>query len=191
MVLDAGGNLRHLRATDGTELAAFPTFARHDLATLAPRGPGWSQPLVFGRQGMRLRFQDGARPSGQLALAADGVRAVACCPETNTLATGDRDGVIQLWDADSGRVLHGLEGHTAAVTALAFSPDGRRLVSGAADGTLCVWEPSAGRELVRLDGPPRGPSALAFWHGGSSLLVARGSEITESPKTGHPVGGID
>jgi WD40 repeat protein len=40
------------------------------------------------------------------------------------------DRTVKVWEAESGRLLRSLEGHTAWVNAVAVSPDGRFIVSG-------------------------------------------------------------
>jgi len=64
------------------------------------------------------------------------------------LASGDRDGVVRLWDAArGGEATTVLEGHGGEVRALAALPDGRRLAAGvwAGDGkagSIVVWDTS-------------------------------------------------
>jgi hypothetical protein len=105
------------------------------------------------------------------------VEALACCPESNWLATGNRHGVIQLWSLATGTRVATLQGHTGSVTALAFSRNGKRLVSSARDGKLCVWEPASRKEVLRFDGPADGASALAFHPDGLHLAVANKRDI--------------
>jgi hypothetical protein len=50
------------------------------------------------------------------------------------------DGVIRLWDLDSGKELKQLTGHQGGVLSLAFSSDGERLISGSRDTTVMVWD---------------------------------------------------
>lgn len=45
-------------------------------------------------------------------------------PSGDLLATGDRAGVLRLWDVASGALRHALTGHTAAIYWVAFSPSG-------------------------------------------------------------------
>ena len=58
--------------------------------------------------------------------------------------------MVQLWDADSGKELAVLAGHTGQVMNAAFSPDGTRIVT-AGDNTARVWDAS-GNELTVLAG---------------------------------------
>ena len=45
------------------------------------------------------------------------------------LPTASQDKTARVWDADSGKVLASLEGHTFCVNSAAFSPDGKRVVT--------------------------------------------------------------
>ena len=40
------------------------------------------------------------------------------------------DGTVRIWDAESGKCLQELKGHTENVRAVAITPDGRFIVSG-------------------------------------------------------------
>jgi WD40 repeat protein len=58
------------------------------------------------------------------------------------------DRSVKVWDLDSGRLLHTMEGHTAAVSAVAMMPGGARAVSTAQDHTLRVWDLETGAMLT-------------------------------------------
>ena len=64
-------------------------------------------------------------------------------PDGARLVSGGSDRTVRVWEADSGRLLHTLTGHTRRVSAVGWSPDGSRLVSGGSDRTVRVWEPRA------------------------------------------------
>lgn len=76
------------------------------------------------------------------ALSEDGRYAMA--------ASADRTATI--WDADSGRLLHALVGHTAALGMVAFSRDGTRVVTASQDGTARVWNTKTGAGISTLGG---------------------------------------
>ncbi|MBI4612611.1 MAG: hypothetical protein HY720_03285, partial [Planctomycetes bacterium] len=95
----------------------------------------------------------------------DMVLAGAVSPDGKWIVSGNADWTLKLWDAETGRELRSLEGHTDAVWALAVSPDGKWIVSGGLDKTLKVWNAETGAlaDSIRVDGGPRGVA----WHGSS------------------------
>ena len=65
------------------------------------------------------------------------------------------NGVVVLWDLDSGRLRYTLKGHISQVGALAFSLDGKLLASGSSDGSVRLWDTATGEERCILIGHPR------------------------------------
>jgi hypothetical protein len=74
-------------------------------------------------------------------------------PDGQRIASGGRDRVVRLWDAERGEELVRLPGHTNYIFSLAFSPDGVTLASGSGDSTVRLWEtaPLSGRLEARRD----------------------------------------
>ena len=70
------------------------------------------------------------------------MRAVAFSPDDKTLATGDDDNQVRLWDVATGKVRL-FKGHASEVRTVAFSPDGKTLASGGGDGTVRLWNVGA------------------------------------------------
>jgi WD40 repeat protein len=67
------------------------------------------------------------------------------------LATCAEDGVIRLWDLESGQLAASWRAHVKAARSLAVSPDGTRLVSGGDDRLVHMWD-VVRRQNVRLLG---------------------------------------
>jgi WD40 repeat protein len=64
----------------------------------------------------------------------------AWSPDGKRLATASADKTVKVWDAERGKELFSLYGHSDSVYALAWSPDGKRLATGSDDRTTRVWE---------------------------------------------------
>ncbi|WP_456621665.1 MULTISPECIES: caspase family protein [unclassified Bradyrhizobium] len=65
---------------------------------------------------------------------------------------GGRDKSVNLWDADSGRLLASFAGHQEDVEAVAFFPGGTRLISASEDKTIKVWDIAERRALLTAIG---------------------------------------
>jgi WD40 repeat protein len=65
-----------------------------------------------------------------------GVKSVSFSPDGRFLASGGADGVVRMWEVESGREVRRME-HGAGCESVSFSPDGRFLASGGWDGW--VW----------------------------------------------------
>ncbi|MDB5309101.1 MAG: serine/threonine protein kinase [Gemmataceae bacterium] len=100
------------------------------------------------------------------------ISALAFSPDGNTLAAGDRDGVVKLWDAASGTHSRDIKLESGGVRGLAISPRDRKLVVDT-EKAIEVWEPdgSARAEVYPWDVPM---NAVAFSRDG--ILAAHGDD---------------
>ena len=101
--------------------------------------------------------------------ASRAVLTVATSPDERWAATGDDQGVIELWNLATGQSLHHLAGHQGAMSALQFSPDNSRLASAAADHTIRLWDCATGRQLLQAT-TLADINALAWLPGEGQLL---------------------
>jgi WD40 repeat protein len=74
---------------------------------------------------------------------------LAFSPDGTTLASGSQDGVVKLWDPDSGDLRRTLRAG-GGVWCLAFSRDGRVLAAGCEGNGIRLWDVSDGRERPSL-----------------------------------------
>jgi WD40 repeat protein len=70
----------------------------------------------------------------------------------SAILAGGLDGVLGLWDVDTGTQIRQFSGHTQDICALAVSGDDRWAVSSGFDGTVRLWDLASGRELRRFAG---------------------------------------
>ena len=67
------------------------------------------------------------------------------------ICTGAEDGIVRLWNAQTGQQIRKFLGHKSRIEGVAFSPDGRYVLSaGGLDGTCRVWDISTGLEIRRF-----------------------------------------
>jgi WD40 repeat protein len=101
---------------------------------------------------------------------------LALSPDAKHLATGGYDGIIRLWNAESGEFERALVGHDSYVYGLAFSPDGNYLASaGSFNATARVWDVKTGMPVRVLKGHKGYVSHVAWSPDGSRLLTAGGT----------------
>ncbi|XP_052814372.1 uncharacterized protein LOC128241470 isoform X5 [Mya arenaria] len=94
-----------------------------------------------------------AQPSRQL-LGSGGahahtreVKSVTLSDDGRYLVSGSADGTLKVWDMNTERPIHTLQGHTDEVWCTAISSDNEIAVSGSADGTIRLWRVKNGTEM--------------------------------------------
>jgi len=61
-------------------------------------------------------------------------------PDGKRVVTAADDYTARIWDADSGKEIALLKGHTGGMQSAGFSPDGRRVVTASFDNTAHIWD---------------------------------------------------
>jgi predicted NACHT family NTPase len=67
------------------------------------------------------------------------IRCLAFSPDGTRLASGSSDGIIILWDVETGDRLHAFQAHSSLVLTVTFSPSEDVLASSGGDGIIKLW----------------------------------------------------
>jgi WD40 repeat protein len=83
---------------------------------------------------------------------------------------GNKEPIVELRDAASGRIIASLKGHTRYVTSAAFSHDGKMLATGGEDRQIKLWDLIAGQERLTMKGHAKTVRAVSFSHDSARLI---------------------
>ena len=101
--------------------------------------------------------------TGAVGFNQAGRKAVAYSPDGELIASGDADGNVFVWAADTGDVVgEPFDAGVGAIHAIAFAPEGGTLAIGGERGSVSAWDPLTGAEVsprLELKDPV---TALAF-----------------------------
>ncbi len=98
------------------------------------------------------------------------VQSVDFSTDSKSLASGEKSGLVQIWNLETGEEQKYLSGHLKAVNAVIFSPDSQLLASGSDDGTIRIWNVQSGEVFQELKKHSREVVDLDFSPDGSLLL---------------------
>ncbi|KAL7602137.1 hypothetical protein Lser_V15G22928 [Lactuca serriola] len=104
-------------------------------------------------------------------------------PQSNVIAIGREDSVIQIYSLEISQVITELRGHGKQITGLSFSSTS--LVSSGVDAQICIWDKIRWekKKLRRIQSPPGHPSSLVgetkvqFHNDQCHILVVHESQI--------------
>ncbi len=136
----ADGMVRLWNLNTGTEVRNFDLRLGVTSAALSPDG---RRLLVGGGRSVTLWDVDQGRLLRRFGGGAGNpkadVQSVAFTPHGGVLA-GDLDGVVHLYDGETGEEPVRLEGHGGGVYAVTAHPNGRHTLTGAGDHRFYVWD---------------------------------------------------
>jgi WD40 repeat protein len=101
------------------------------------------------------------------------VSCVAFTPDGRFVLAGTLEGIVHVWEADTGRRISRYRPPVRGVRGLAVASDGRLAVyvGGQQEVRLRVWEVSTGRERLLLEEGLSAPQSAAFSPDGKTILA--------------------
>jgi WD40 repeat protein len=134
-----------------------------------------------GRLGVGCRAMDGGGKvtvwdvaTGQMVRVLDhttGLQRVGWSPNGALLASGCLDGVVRVWNAQSGEELYALRDLSSQVGSVAWSSDGTRLGWSGSDGRIRVWDFTAEPESHTLQSLASGYRSV-LWSPDNTRIVS-------------------
>ncbi|ORZ10493.1 WD40-repeat-containing domain protein [Absidia repens] len=95
---------------------------------------------------------NGVNPWYMHTLTGHGLSVRAITAHGNTLVSGSYDNAVNVWNLETGRLVHRLHGHHQKVYAVVIDPERKRCYSGSMDGSIRVWDYVSGICLQILEG---------------------------------------
>jgi WD40 repeat protein len=102
------------------------------------------------------------------------IYSLSAAPSGQTIAVGQNDGRILLWNTYSGTTSYLAGKHANQVWGSAWSPDGKLLASASLDRTVKLWDIVTGVELATFHGHQALVGYVAFTPDGRTLVTSAG-----------------
>lgn len=150
-------------------LGLLPPGMKYDIFRAAAPSRKDTKERVTKKLSQTVRFASGTHPT-----------AVTFSPDGQHLIAGSNDGLVEVYDFDTGKVDTNIEYQEKeefimlddAVMALACSPDGDSLAAGCRDGSVSVWDIHTGRRTKLLPSPhPDSITTVCFSRDCKQLLT--------------------
>ena len=103
--------------------------------------------------------------------ATAGAACLAFTPDGATLAVGQQDGQITLWNSSTGCKRSTLAGHAEFVVSLVIAQDGTTLASSGGDHAVRIWDLPTGRERFLIQSTATTFAALSISPDGRLLAL--------------------
>jgi WD40 repeat protein len=138
----SGAFLENVNALRG-ELSAV---ARHPLKDVVVIGGEDRIPYVYMLdRPTNMKIADDTTLIRKLDRQGGAISALAWSPDGSTIAVAGAAPEVTVYDAESGKQIAALTGHSAGIYALAYSQDSKRLATGGFDGKVRVYDASGGK----------------------------------------------
>ena len=167
-------------AKSNTEIEQGLQEAGPSLELTSPESRGWEYHYLRRQlEGTPLTFRGHSGPVHAAAFSPDGVR----------LASASADGIIKVWNVETGAVVWTASSQGVAVQALAYSPDGGKLAAASRDNSIKLLNAVTGLEIHSLRGHSMPVKGIAYSPDGSRLASASLDQTVKiwDPETGREV----
>jgi hypothetical protein len=103
----------------------------------------------------------------------DWITALQFSPNGHFLVSGDRNGGVHAWEAETGNEVLSLAGHKKAITSIDWRIDGKLLVTSSEDGSVRVWDGTNGKQIKTWNACAQGVTSACFTREGQIVTGSR------------------
>ncbi len=132
-------------------------------AYLTEESQDWSSAHVYDAASGELRHV--------LTVAGTTTYSLSFSPDGRRIVTGNQDGTVTYWDADSGRSVRSMRADRSSVAGVAFSPDGRLLATACRERCVHLWSDKGGSSILSMLGHTDRVYTVAFSPDGRRLAT--------------------
>ena len=142
--------------TDIVSIKAVTQFGRGTISQIS-YSPNGKLLAVAGSLGVWLYQTNDLNASPRLLKDDNVTMTLAFSKDGLTMASGNKNGVIRLWDVATGTEISTLDSATGTVLFLVFSPDGHTLASNSNNiyGSVFLWDITGGKFKLITNLPER------------------------------------
>ncbi|MXV74003.1 PQQ-binding-like beta-propeller repeat protein [Candidatus Poribacteria bacterium] len=181
------------RAIDDSKIQLWNVVTKRHIGTLTKYGRSITSiayspdgtTIVSGNSDGAVRVWDAEtyQRRGTLSGHSSAVTSVAYSLDGTVIATGGgwgysgvrrkrRDDTARLWNANTGKRIATLAGHTDSVNALAFSPDSTMIATASSDTTIRLWNTNTGDIKTILIGHTDDVNSVIYSPDGRMIVSA-------------------
>ena len=107
-----------------------------------------------------------------------GVYSIDFSPDKKTLASGNLDNMVRVWNVDTGKLVKVLDQHSDSVYYVRYSPDGKTLAASSKDKTTIIWDTEKWNVMYTLTGHTAAVFNIRYSPDGKTLATASDDKTT-------------
>ena len=98
--------------------------------------------------------------------------------KNRTLASGNLDNKVRIWNVDTGELVKVLDQHSESVYYVRYSPDGKTLAASSKDRTTIIWDTEKWNVMYTLRGHRAAVFNIRYSPDGTTLATASDDKTT-------------
>ena len=107
-----------------------------------------------------------------------GVYGIDFSPDKRTLASGNLENKVRIWNVDTGNLVKVLDQHSDSVYYVRYSPDGKTLAASSRDKTTIIWDTATWNVKYTLDKHTAAVFNIRYSPDGTTLATASDDKTT-------------